>query len=342
MKVLVTGITGFIGGELAQKLVEEGHEVTGMITPVSPTGRDLSSLDSIKNKIKFVTCDLRDYVSVKNAVKKAQPDVVMHLAALAPVMFSFESPLVYQDININGTINLIDVIMDLYGPEKVRTVIASTAEVYGIQEQNKPFTEDLRLEPSSPYSVSKAAMDMYVRMLFKVYNFNGVLLRGSNVFGRKYDATRLTEYLIKEMLDGKEIYIGAPDSVRDYIYIDDHVNAYLLAMKTPSAKGQVLNIAGGEGFTNKEWVSKIAQSLNYNVEKIHFGKYPPGYPVRPLTSDQPYLVLDDSKIKRILGWEKRVSPEEGLKRTVEHWKKRESEKKAFEKAIKIREILESK
>lgn len=342
MKVLVTGITGFIGGELAHKLVEEGHEVIGMIAPVSPTGRNLSSLDIIKNKIKLVTCDLRDYVSVKNAVKKSQPDVIMHLAALAPVMFSFESPLAYQDTNINGTINLIEVVMDIYGPEKVRMVIASTAEVYGIQDENKPFTENLRLEPSSPYSVSKAAMDMYVRMLFKVYNFNGVLLRSSNTYGRKYDDTRLTEYLIKEMLDGKDIYIGAPDSIRDYLHIDDHVYGYILAMNSPQARGQVFNLAGGEGFTNKEWTLKIANLLNFPLEKIHFGQYPPGYPARPLTSDQPYLVLDDSKARTILGWQKRVSSEEGLKRTVEHWKNKVSEKKAFEKAIKIKEILDSK
>ncbi|MBI2043881.1 SDR family NAD(P)-dependent oxidoreductase [Candidatus Pacearchaeota archaeon] len=341
MKVLVTGMTGFIGGELAQRLVTEGHDVYGIVQPVSESGRNFSSIDNIKNKVKLVTCDLRDYISVKTAIKKIQPDVVMHLAALAPVMFSFESPLVYQDTNIIGTINLIDVIMDLYGPEKVRFVAASTAEVYGIQDENKPFTENLRLEPSSPYAVSKAAMDMHIRMLFKVYNFNGVIFRGSNVFGRKHDASRLTEYLIKEMIDGKDIYIGAPDSVRDYIYIDDHVDAYMLAMKTPQVRGEVFNIAGGQGFTNKEWVTKIAQLLNFPLEKIHFGQYPPGYPERPLKSDQPYLVLDDSKIRRVLGWQKKVLPEEGLKRTIAHWKNKIGEKKAFDKALKIKEILES-
>lgn len=339
MKILVTGITGFIGGELANKLVEEGHEVYGIVQPVSATGRDLRSTNDIRDKVKLITCDIRDYISLRNAIKKVQPDVVMHLAAIAPVRFSFESPLVYQETNFIGTVNLVEILMDMYGPDRVKLIVASTAEVYGIQEENKPFTESLRLEPSSPYSVSKAAMDMYIRMLFKLYNFNGVILRSSNTFGSKYDDNRLTEYLIKEMIEGNDIYIGAPDSVRDYMYVDDHVSAYLLAMKVPEAKEQVFNIAGGQGFTNKEWTLKIASLMKFPIEKIHFGKYPLGYQYRPLTSDQPYLVLDDSKARRVLGWQKKSSPEEGLIKTISHWKERKL--KGSEEAMKkIKEILD--
>ena len=235
--------------------------------------------------------------------------------------------------------------MDLYGVEKVRLIVASTAEVYGIQNSMSPSTEDLRLEPSSPYAVAKASMDMYMRMLFYIYDFNGVLLRNSNTFGRKYDDSFFTEYLITEMLKGNDIYIGAPDSVRDYMYVDDHVNSYLLAMKSPNAKGQVFNIAGGKGYTNKEWTLKIAEQINFPLEKIHFGEYPPGYPSRPLKSDQPYLVLDASKAQRILGWRQTMSPEEGLRKTIDYWrskinnsKKKEISEEALEK---IKEIIDS-
>ncbi|HJX49944.1 MAG TPA: GDP-mannose 4,6-dehydratase, partial [Candidatus Nanoarchaeia archaeon] len=221
-----------------------------------------------------------------------------------------------------GTVNIAESLRDLYGPQKVRLVVASTAEVYGFQEP-VPSVEDLRLEPSSPYAVAKASMDMYMRMLFTVYDFNGVVLRNSNTFGRKYDPSFFTEYVITEMLKGNEIYIGAPDSIRDYMYVDDHVNSYLLTMKTPEAKGKVFNIAGGKGYTNKEWTLKIAKVLGFPVEKIHFGEYPPGYPNRPITSDQSYLVLDSSKAKKILGWEQKVTPEEGLRRTIEYWKNRQ-------------------
>ena len=316
-KVLVTGITGFIGGELAHKLLEQNHEVFGFIQPV--IGRDLSSIEDIKNEIGLVTCDIKDYFSVRNSIKKIEPNKVLHLAALSPVRLSFEHPFEYQNSNFLGTVNIAESLRDLYGSDKVRLVTASTAEVYGIQKKNEPFTENLRLEPSSPYAVSKASLDMYLRMLSTVYNFDSVILRNSNTFGRKYDKSFFTEYLITEMLDGKDIYIGAPDSVRDYMYVDDHVNSYLLAMENPQAKGQVFNIAGGQGYTNEKWALKIAESLNFPKEKIHFGKYPSGYPHRPLPSDQPYLVLDSTKAKEILGWKQTVTLEEGLKRTISWW-----------------------
>lgn len=317
MRVLVTGTTGFIGSELAYRLVEQGHEVFGFVRHV--VGRDFRSIENIKDEITFVTSDIADYTSVRNAIKKVGPDAILHLAALSPVRLSFEHPFNYQQLNFVGTVNIAESLMELYGPDKVRLVVASTGEVYGIQDE-KPFTEDLALVPSSPYAVSKAAMDMYVRMLFTVYNFNSVILRNSNTFGRKYDASFFTEYVITTMLAGREVYIGAPNSVRDYIYVSDHVNAYILAMTTPEAKGKVFNIAGGVGYSNRQWAIKIAEVCNFDTNKIIFGQYPPGYPYRPLASDQPYLVLDSSKAKKILGWEQTVSLGEGLKKTIRYWK----------------------
>jgi GDP-mannose 4,6-dehydratase len=321
MKVLITGITGFIGAELAHKLLEEGHQVFGLVRHV--VGRDISCLKDIREKITLVSCDITDYYSVKKSIEKVNPDTVMHLAALSPVRLSFEHPFLYQKNTYLGAVNIAEAIRELYGPEKVRLVVASTAEVYGIQSEI-PFTEDIRLEPSSPYAVAKASMDMYMRMLVRVYDFNVVLLRNSNTFGRKYDPSFFTEYLVTQMLAGKEIYIGAPDSVRDYMYVDDHVNSYMLAMKTPEAKGQAFNIAGGKGYTNKEWTLKIAEAIGFPIEKIHFGEYPPGYPNRPLASDQPYLVLNSSKAQRILGWSQTITPEDGLKKAVEYWKQKNS------------------
>jgi len=323
MRVLITGITGFIGAELARRLVKEGHEVFGMIRHV--VGRTDESLDEVRGHVKFVTCDITDYFSVRGTIKKVEPEVVFHLAALSPVRLSFDHPIDYQKSIHFGTIHIAEAIRDLYGPERVRMIIASTAEVYGMQGAT-PFVEEQRLQPSSPYAVAKASMDMYIRMLIEVYNFNAVLLRNSNTFGRNYDDSFFTEYLITEMLNGRDIYIGAPDSIRDYMYVDDHVNSYILAMKKPEARGDIFNIAGGRGYTNKEWTLKIAEAIGFPREKIHFGEYPPGYPTRPIKSDQPYLVLDSSKAQRILGWRQTVTPEEGLKKTVLYWAKRLKEK----------------
>lgn len=342
MKVLITGITGFIGAELAHRLVEQGHEVYGFIQHV--IGRDLSCIEDIKDKISIVTCDIRDYFSVRASIKKVEPDVVLHLAALSPVRLSFEHPTAFQDSNYLGTINIAESLRDLYGPTKVRLVVSSTAEVYGIQPKNEPFTEDLPLEPSSPYAVSKASLDMYLRMLYTVYGFNVVILRNSNTFGRKYDPGFFTEYLITEMLNGKDIYIGAPDSIRDYMYVDDHVNSYLLAMRAQNVAGQVFNISGSVGYTNKEWALKIADLIGFPREKLHIGQYPPGYPHRPLKSDQPYLALNTSKAQKILGWRQTVPVDDGLKMTIEYWKNKNIKSKegaiSKQKLDQIREILD--
>lgn len=339
MRVLITGITGFIGSHLAEKLLEEGHEIFGIVRHV--TARELAPIEHIKDKIQIFQCNISDYNSVKETLRKAEPEVVLHLAALSPVRLSFEHPFDYQQVNYIGTINFAESLMELYGSQKVRLVVASTAEVYGIQEE-KPFTEDLKLEPSSPYAVSKVAMDNYMRMLFKVYNFNGVVLRNSNTFGRKYDNSFFTEYLISKMLKGEEIYIGAPNSVRDYMYVDDHVNAYILAMKSPEAKGQVFNFAGNKGYTNREWALKIAEIIGFPKEKIYLGQYPPGYPSRPIKSDQPYLVLNTSKAERILGWAQTIPVEEGIKRTIEYIKNKNNSPEISEEYLKqkIQEVLD--
>jgi len=104
MKTLVTGMTGFIGSNLARKLLEEGHEVSGFIQPV--IGRDFRAIKDIKDNLNLVTCDIRDYSSVRDALKKIEPDTVFHLAALSPVRMSFEHPLEFQDTNYKGTVNI--------------------------------------------------------------------------------------------------------------------------------------------------------------------------------------------------------------------------------------------
>jgi nucleoside-diphosphate-sugar epimerase len=129
------------------------------------------------------------------------------------------------------------------------------------------------------------------------------------------------------------------------MYVDDHVNSYLLAMSIPEARGQVFNIAGGKGYTNREWTLKIADIIRFPLNKIHFGQYPPGYPSRPIKSDQPYLVLNPSKAKKILGWNQSISPEDGLKKTVDYWKNQLEEKDlgdlSRQKLDKIKEIMDS-
>ena len=317
-KVLITGITGFIGGELAHRLVPN-YEVHGIVKQCR--SRDEKSLQDIRKKLTLHEADITDFMSIENSVNKIKPNKILHLAAVSPVRASFEHPLEYNEVNAKGTINIISTLHKLDDFKDRRLVIASTAETYGLQPKEEPFKEDLPLIPSSPYACTKAYCDMYLRMMNEVNDFNGVTLRCTNTYGRKYDRSFYIEYLIGKMLDNKEIYIGAPDSIRDYMYVEDHVNAYVLAMEKPEAKGEVFNASTGIGIKNGDVALKIADIIGYDKKKLHLGEYPPGYPNRPISSDQPYLVLNSNKIKNMLSWPEPLSLDEGLKKTVDYWGK---------------------
>jgi len=318
-RVLITGINGFIGSYLAEELIKKGHEVFGLLKYV--VGRELKSIENIRDNVVILTGDVSDYNSVSKVLKEAMPDYIIHLAALSPVRFSFEIPFEFQTSNYIGTLNLAHSLLNLPDADSRRLIVASTAEVYGIQPENKPFTEDLALKPSSPYSVSKAAMDMYIRMMVGSFNLNATIMRCTNTYGRKFSKGFIVEYLVTEMLKGNKIYIGAPDSVRDYMFINDHVSAYIAAMDK-KGRGEVFNAATGIGTSNKELAFMIAEKLGFDKKKIVLGAYPPDYPYRPLSSDQPYLVLDASKIKTKLGWKTSVDLDEGIDRVIKIWKDR--------------------
>jgi len=316
-RVLITGVTGFVGSHLAEKLISEGYEVYGLVRRVA--NRDLQPIKKIVKDVVLLSGDITNYVSIRNALKAAKPDFVIHLAALTPVRDSFERPYEYEEVNYLGTMNVAHAMLELPDPQTRRLIAASTAEVYGLQE-TKPLTEELVLKPTSPYAVSKAAADLYLQMMFQTYGLNVVTLRPTNTYGRKFDKSFMVEYLVTQMLKKEKVYVGAPDSVRDYMYIEDHVNAYLIAMEKEEAKGQVFNVGTGVGTSNKELTERVAEKIGYEKSKIVFGSYPPGYPYRPLISDQPYIVLDATKIKTKLGWKPTVSFNEGLGRVISYLK----------------------
>ncbi len=317
MKALITGILGFIGSNLAEKLVSDGSEVYGLVRRVA--NRNLDVLGETIKDVTLVSGDITDYASTRNALKISNPDVVFHLAALSPVRDSFERPFEYQQANFTGTMNVAHALLELPDPQKRKLIAASTAEVYGIQG-DEPLKETLALKPSSPYAVTKAAADLYLQMMFNSFDLHGTVMRPTNSYGRKFEKNFIVEYLITQMLKGESLYIGAPDSVRDYMHVDDHVNAYMLAAKKPMADRQVYNVGTGIGITNRQLAELIAKKLGYDTKKIKFGSYPPGYPLRPLSSDQPYLVLDATKIKKDLQWSPEYSLAEGLEKAIAYFR----------------------
>jgi len=318
--VLVTGITGFIGSNLAKALVERGYDVYGLVRPCA--SRSLQPIAPVLDRVTLLTGDISNLQSVANAMKFANPDFVCHLAALTPVRYSFEHPYQYEQNNYLGTMNVAHALMELPDHKRRKLIAASTAEVYGIHAVEKPFTEDLPLKPSSPYAVSKAAGDMYLQMAARVYGLNCLVLRPSNTYGRLCETDFIVEYLITRMLREERVFVGAPDSIRDYIHVDDHIRGYLLSLERDVPPSRVYNIGSGVGIKNRDLAAKIAQIIGYDLSKGVFGSYPLGYPLRPIISDQPYLVLNANKAREELKWSPTVELDHGLERVISFWRKR--------------------
>ena len=316
-KILITGITGFIGGELAHRFYRS-HEVHGIVKP--SRSRDYSSLEDIENNITLHELDISDYAAVVNLFDRLQPEIIIHLAALSPVRASFDNPFDYIRVNVDGTVNIVEALQKLPNPNERRLVFASTAEVYGLQDECVPFTEDMRLEPSSPYACTKVFADTYIRMKHEVQGLNCTIMRCVNTFGRKYDKSFFIEYLIDQMLNDRDIHIGAPNSIRDYMWVEDHLNAYELAITKEEARGEIFNAATGNGVSNLQAASLLAELAGYDKNRIHTDSYPIDYPTRPLASDQPYLVLSASKIKRKLGWPEPLDLNTSLARALDYWR----------------------
>lgn len=313
---LLTGATGFIGSALARSLIERGYSVYALVRHA--TRRDLSVLGDAIESIRFVEGDITDYHSVESAVEGAAPRVILHLGALTPVRLSYDDPFPYLRVNLVGTSNMVHAVLER--APKARLVVASTAEVYGWQPR-EPIPEAAALRPSSPYGVSKSAADEYVQMAMKVYGLRSVVLRCNNTYGRMGESGFFIEYVITSMLRGGPVYVGTPDHIRDYMYVDDHVSAYLLCAEKESAEGHVFNVSPDNPISNIEVAKKIGRLLNYSG-KIIEGSYPPGYPRRPANLDTDYIVLDSTAIRKALGWKPSVTLDEGLERAVNSWRSR--------------------
>ena len=320
-KILITGITGFIGTHLALRLKQEGYIVYGITKP--SVTKNLALFKEFLADVKVINCDISDYYSTYNIINKIDPNVIVHLAALSPVRDSFEKPFSYINTNMVGTTNIVQTLLKLKNLEEKKLIYASTAEVYG-EQKSKPTKEDVQLNPTSPYAITKTATDMYVRMAANIYGLNTTVMRCTNTYGRKFDTSFFVEYLITTMLKQEKVYIGAPNSIRDYMYVDDHVNAYMQAIRLDHKSGEAFNFASQNEMTNKEVASKIAKVLNFDTHNIILGKYPPSYPLRPLESDQTFISLDATKAKRILKWKPQVSFKDGLNETIRYWKKNAS------------------
>ena len=313
-KILLTGATGFIGQELLPKLLAAGHEVHTIERYV--TGR--YSLRSSGNAITHYA-NLADYPAVRNIVREVKPDIVIHLAAISAVSFSYEHPIEVSEANYLGSVNLAEACYHEV-PDFRQFITASTSEVYGtyLKDPKQSLMEGSPYEPNSPYAVAKVAFEYYLQYMRKAYSFPMTIMRPFNSFGRKDNKHFFIESVITQMLanpSGK-VFLGDPKAIRDWLYVDDHVEGYLKAIGNKKAIGETFNLCTGISYTTKETAERIAELTGFKGEIIWRNTQP-----RPL--DAHILRGNCQKTEEKLRWSPKYSLCKGLKKTIEYWRSQE-------------------
>jgi nucleoside-diphosphate-sugar epimerase len=305
---LITGVAGFIGSSLARALLARNEEVRGVDN--FATGKR-ENITEILERIDFRECDILDLDAMHKAC--AGVDFVLHQAAIPSVPKSVLDPLGSNRANVDGTVNVLVAARDA----KVKRVIyAASSSAYG-DTPTLPKHEQMKPDPISPYAVAKLASEQYMISFYRCYGLETVCLRYFNIFGPHQDPSSpysgVLAKFITQMLRGEQPTIyGDGEQSRDFTYIDNAVEANLLACKAPkSAAGQVFNIATARRVTLNETVRLLKELTSYEG--------PPKYgPERG--GDIKHSLADISKAEAGLGYKPRVHFEEGLRRTVEWYR----------------------
>jgi nucleoside-diphosphate-sugar epimerase len=310
----VSGGAGFIGSHLVDRLLNEGFEVR--VIDNLDTGR----LENVahhqdREEFHFIKGDIRDFNLVKKTMKDI--DTVFHEAALASVTLSVQNPVLTNDINVAGTLNLLKASSDLHVK---RFIYSSSAAVYG-DTPSPQKREDMTPNPTSPYGVSKLAAENYVKLFHKVYGLETVSLRYFNVYGprQRFDIqcayggtiTIFTNRLLKNM---PPIIYGDGEQTRDFVYIQDVVEANMLALKSKNTAGEVFNIGTGKNTSINQIAEILKDKMNRkNLKNVH---------ADPRPTDIRHSYADINKAKKILGYNPKFSIKEGLTEIVNWYVKK--------------------
>ena len=312
MKYLVTGGGGFIGSNIAHHLVEKEHEVT--VLDDFSSGRK-QNLADIAGRIRVIEGDIRDVDVLKQALR--DQDFCLHQAAVPSVPRSMADPWTSHDVNVNGTLRLLELARDT---DLRRIVIASSSSVYG-NTPTLPKHEDMIPQPVSPYAVSKLVCEYYARVWHEAFGVHTVCLRYFNVFGPRQDPTSQYSAVIPlfamAMLAGDQPTVfGDGLTSRDFCYVDNVVEANLLACTAAEeACGQVFNIACNARITLNDLVAEINKVAGTDIEPLYA-------PERP--GDVKHSLAAIEKAERLLGYSARTDFAAGLGIAVEWYRRQES------------------
>lgn len=307
---LITGGAGFIGSNIAEELIKRGEKVR--IIDNFSTGK-MENIEEFKDKIELIEGDLKNINDVKKAVEGI--DYILHQAALSSVPRSVEDPLSSNANNIDGTLNLLVVAKEA-GVKRV--VIAASSSAYGDTEI-LPKSEDMTPNPLSPYAVTKYVEELYGKVFYNIYGLETVSLRYFNVFGPKQDpnsqyAAVIPKFITKILKGESPVIFGDGEQTRDFTYIDNVVEANILAATSKNVgHGEVINIACGERISLNQLVDKINEILGTNIKPLYD---------KPRIGDVKHSLASIEKAKKLLGYRVSIKFEEGLRKTIDWYKKR--------------------
>ena len=299
---LVTGAAGFIGSHLVDRLIADGFDVSGI--------DDLSSgkLENLPSGFDLHVTDIRG-LQVQEIIAKIKPDLVFHLAAQISVAASAREPQFDADVNVGGSLNLLEGIRSLNDSSVKLVYVTSGGSVYG-EPTDLPADELTAVRPLSPYAASKLAVETYLPIYERLCGLDHAVIRLGNVYGPRQDPhgeAGVVAIFAQAMLGKEPLKIfGAGTDERDYVYVDDVVEA-VVNVSEGSLAGP-FNIATGIGTNSNRIFEMIADLCDYEEEAVH---------VAPRDGDIEKIYLDISKAKSELNWSPQISFEDGLKTTVE-------------------------
>jgi UDP-glucose 4-epimerase len=305
-RVLVAGGAGFIGSHIADRLIDQDVEVTVLDNLYAGRLENLEDC-SRSRKFRFVRGDVRDFKVVKRLIKDV--DAVFNDAAVVSVPRSLEEPLLANEVNVGGALNLLKASVD---SGVKRYVQASSASVYGNTE-TLPVDESLAVNPLSPYAVAELAGENYARVFYRAYGLETVCLRYFNVYGPRQTFSAysgaITIFLNKLSGGQRPLIFGDGEQTRDFVYVEDVVEANMLALNSAKAVGEAINIGTGVPHTINELVQRLQEKLDKKRLKPIYKSSRQG--------DVRNSYASIEKAKRMLGYKPKFSLQEGINKLVE-------------------------
>lgn len=318
-KVLVTGADGFIGSHMIEKLVSEGCHVRAFVfyNSFNSWGWLDTLPKSTLSKIEIFTGDIRDSDRVRQAVLNV--DVVIHLAALVGIPYSYQSPGSYIDTNIKGTLNILQASCDA---EVKKILVTSTSEVYGTA-QYVPIDENHPYQAQSPYSATKIGADRIAESFITSFNLPVTIVRPFNTYGPRQSARAIIPSVVIQLLNGQStIKIGDTSPTRDMVFVKDTVDGYVAIVESDKLVGREVNIATGQENTIKQIAQTIISIINPRAKLVQDSER-----FRPEASEVNRLLGSREKITKLTGWKPNYSLKKGLLETIQWFKKADNLKR---------------